>query len=143
VRAKYPCPQLPAARQRSAGALPVAERVGGAGLGLPSHGGQDPSAPWPGVTCLGFGCLLGLVGPQCPLPLHSLQPCPASSRAGTEQAPGDSPQGQLALHLAHCVCSLLSSVHAVRPDRCRPGHLWVQAAGLWDVCPCVLYGELP
>jgi len=44
--------------------------------------------------------LLAPLGLQWPPPLHHLQPCPSASTAGTEQDPGDSPQG-------HRGCSLM------------------------------------
>ena len=86
--------QLPAAGQRGAGGLPVAEKEGGGAQRLPSCHGQGPSAPWPGGPQLGCGCLLAPLGMQCSVPSPSLPlALPLSwhswHRAAPEAAPGD------------------------------------------------------
>lgn len=90
----------------------------GAGRGSPTTPGQGPSAPWQGGPRSGCGCLLGPLCLLCPLPLHSLWPCPSASMARTEQALGDSPSGTVPQgHLAPQRCSM-AVPFALSPPAC-------------------------
>lgn len=87
---------LPRRSRGLVGAVGVGPRaVAGGGRSSPTTPGQGPSCPQPAGPRLGSGHLLGPPCLQCPLPLQGLQPCPAASSAGAEQALGGNPSGTL------------------------------------------------
>lgn len=106
VRAKYSCFQLPPQGRRVLGVCLRLREEERAGRGSPATMGQVLSAPWQGSQ-----------------PLHHLQPCTSASIAGTEQDPGNSPQGRtkcsllLTFALSFSVCVLCDRAD-VDPDIC-------------------------
>mgnify|MGYP001623200281 FL=1 len=102
VRALRPCAQVP---MLGRGVLGLclrlrAERGGRGRQELPGRHGAGPLCSLARGPSLGCGCLGPAVAPS--------PPPPPASMAGTEQDPGDSPQGHLAPPAAHRCSHLLS-----------------------------------
>ena len=104
MRALRPCAQVP---MLGRGVLGLclrlrAERGGRGRQELPGRHGAGPLCSSASGPSLGCGCLGPAVAPS--------PPPPPASTAGTEQEPGDSPQGRLVPPAAHRCSHLLSSL---------------------------------